>query len=56
MNFYFYSMTGLYDGCNVHKENIEVHPNFPLALKTNLNWTKHCNVERYSMADNLGVC
>ena len=36
--------------CNVPRENIEVYPNFPFALKTRLNWAKNCNEERVSLA------
>ena len=46
MNFQFHLMARLDDTCNIPRENIEVHPNFPFALKTRLNWAKNCNEER----------
>ena len=46
MNFQFHLMARLDDTCNVPRENIQVHPNFPFALKTRLNWAKNCNEER----------
>ena len=39
-------MARLDDTCNIPRENIEVHPDFPFALKTRLNWAKNCNEER----------
>jgi len=46
MNFQFHLMARLDDTCNVPRENLETHPNFPFALKTRLNWAKNCNEER----------
>ena len=46
MNFQFHLMARLDDTCNIPRENLEVHPNFPFALKTRLNWAKNCNEER----------
>ena len=46
MNFQFHLMARLDDCCNVPRENLEIHPNFPFALKTRLNWAKNCNEER----------
>ena len=46
MNFQFHLMARLDDTCNILRQNLEIHPNFPFALKTRLNWAKNCNEER----------